>query len=123
VRSLEEIFDGAERADNRYRGDIQLMTRIMAQVDAAIGADSDEESWACVQAACNIANERWERTSSWNFILRVFDSPLQVAEHLIEQEQADMEEDELRELAKRALVNDEEARREFQDLLHNTVLG
>jgi hypothetical protein len=66
-KPAEAIFDGAEAAKNRYVEDIPLMKKIIAELDAAMQADSNTDAWRGVDKACRLFNARWKSTPTWNF--------------------------------------------------------
>jgi hypothetical protein len=54
-KTAESIFEGVGAAENRYVKDIRLMKQIVAELDLALAAADESDTWRRVQKACRLS--------------------------------------------------------------------
>jgi hypothetical protein len=121
-KTAEAIFDGAEAAKNRYIEDIPRMKRIIAELDAALQARSDAESWRRVDKAWRLFNSRWKSTPTWNFLHKALRDINVLARDVARHGSVDEElKEEIKAIAK-SVFSQPKAQRELRSLLKEATV-
>lgn len=72
--ALDVLFSRAREARCPNLSDVPRMERIASALEAG--------TWEALQGAVGAFNRRWKSTPTWDFTLRVFDSPVPLGRHL-----------------------------------------
>lgn len=71
---LAKLFAGAREAGRPQAVDIPLMERIASLLDSG--------TWSDAEMVVRAFNRRWKSTPTWDFTLKLFDSPVALGRHV-----------------------------------------
>jgi hypothetical protein len=120
---LEEIFAEARAGQSEFAQDIPVMERVAGLVSqsAHTAEKSPLKAWKLLGSAVRVFNRRWAGTPTWDFSLKLFDSPQTVAGHVVKFDQfLSLEAKEFRDLASQALTSTK-AEKAFRANLHEAA--
>jgi hypothetical protein len=121
--TLQDLFSGARKAENRYVNDIPRMEATAKLVETAMRSRRAAAAWRDIEVACRRFNARWKSTPTWNFVLRPYRDPEAVARAIVRHcgFVVDVDKSQVRELATR-ILSDRKAQKQFKALLADCVV-